>query len=222
MTPTPSTQPRRHPADDTLLQYAAGRLPAGQSLVVATHLIACPQCRATVRLCEAVGGALLADEAPATLAADLLTRTLARLEPPPSAPPPVTATTELAPGLPMPAPLHGLSRGPWRWVAPGISRIRIDVPGARVGERAYLLRVAAGTRLPEHGHHGAEITCVLAGQFTDATGTYGPGDVAELDAAQSHQPFAGAEAACICLIATQGKLRMHHFLARLVQPLVGV
>lgn len=219
-------RPAHHPSDDTLLRHAAGRLSAGSALVVATHLAGCPQCRAATRLGEAIGGVLLADTAPAAMAADALDRTLARLDIPASIPRPTADAPEwvpeLAPGVPMPAPLRDVARRPWRWMAPGISRIRLDLTGAAPGERAYLLRVTPGATLPEHGHRGEEITCVLTGHFRDTTGIYGPGDVAEMDAGHEHQPIAEAGEVCICLIATQGRLRMHGMLARVLQPLVGV
>jgi len=211
-----------HPSDDILLRHAAGRLSAGPTLVVATHLAACPHCRAVTRMGEAVGGVLLAEEPPAALAPDALDRALARLDMPASPPRPASVVPELAPGLPMPRPLHDVAHGPWRWVAPGISRIRLNLADATPGERAYLLRVAPGSTLPEHGHRGQELTCVLAGRFSDGTGTYAQGDVAEMDAGHEHQPIAEPGEACICLIVTQGRLRMHGLLARALQPLVGV
>ncbi len=214
--------PAHHPAGDTLLCHAAGRLSAGAALVVATHLAGCAQCRDAIRLGEAIGGVLLADCPPATMAADALDRTLARLGDPASRPRPEADASELSPGVPMPAPLRDAVRRPWRWVAPGISRITLDLNGAAPGERAYLLRVTPGSALPGHGHRGAEITCVLSGHFHDSGWRYGAGDVAEMDAGQDHEPIAEPGEACICLIATQGRLRMHGLMARLLQPLVGV
>jgi putative transcriptional regulator len=217
--------PRHHPSDDLLLRHAAGRLPPVQALVVSTHLPFCAQCRGAVRLGCDIGGALLAEMPADDMAPDALSRTLARLD--------VTAgsldTTsggqagvELASGVPLPLPLQGMARMGWRWLAPGISRIALTIPGAARGERGYLLRVAPGTRLPEHGHSGWEATCVLSGSFTDSTGEYGPGDVAEMDAAGMHQPVSGLEEGCICLIVCQGNLRLRGVLARLMQPFVGV
>lgn len=214
--------PTYHPADDTLLCYAAGQLFAGAALVVATHLVGCAQCRETNQLGKAIGGVLLADTAPVALSAGSLDRTLARLDDPACQSRAEADAPELAPGVQMPAPLGDLVRRPWRWVAPGIRRITLDLAGAAPGERAYLLRVTPGSMLPGHGHRGAEITCVLSGHFRDASGRYGPGDVAEMDAGQDHEPAAEPGEACICLIATQGRLRMHSMMARLLQPLVGV
>jgi putative transcriptional regulator len=215
--------PRHHPAEDMLLRHAAGTAAAVPSLMVSTHLPFCAQCRATVQLGEDIGGVLLAGSPPDKLAPDALTSVLARLD--------VSAAgvaeasrIELAPGVRLPAALRGLvdTRPRWRWLAPGISRLPLTVPGASADERVYLLRVAPHTRLPEHTHSGWEATCVLAGHFTDITGEYGPGDMAELDGQITHQPVSGPNEGCICLIACQGKLRLHGTLARLFQPFLGV
>ncbi len=73
-----------HPEEDFLAAFAAGALDLGQRVAIATHLPACPSCRAFVRAMERVGGALIADAAPAALAEGALDRTLARIaEPPP-------------------------------------------------------------------------------------------------------------------------------------------
>lgn len=222
--------PMHHPAEDTLLRYAAGTLSPGRSLVVAVHLPFCAECQATVRLGEAIGGALLSELQPADLIPDALTRTLARLETPASHPDTAPEPVSLGSGVALPEVLRDLVRPKWRWMAPGISRIAVDVPRdlpRQAGttaprEHVCLLRVTPGTSLPDHGHHGWEATCVLAGSFSDATGTYGPGDVAETDVGVRHQPVAGAGETCICLIAWEGRLRMRGLLARLVQPLLGV
>ncbi len=214
--------PRHHPAEETLLRHAAGTLPPGLAMVVATHLPFCRHCQAAIRLGEAIGGGLLADLPPSELATDALTRTLSRLDVPvtPPAPEPVA----LADGVALPDTLRGLVGPSWRWLAPGISRIAVNVPADRLGQRehVWLLRIAPGTALPDHGHHGWEATCVLSGSFSDVSGAYGPGDVAEMNEAEIHRPVAGAGEACICLIAWEGRLRMRGLLARMLQPLIGV
>jgi putative transcriptional regulator len=222
-----SPAPMHHPVEETLLRHAAGALPSARSLVVATHLPFCPDCQAAIRLGEAIGGALIGAEPPVGLTPNALTRALARLDTQTGQGPPGQETVTLAEGVTLPEALRGLARSKWRWLAPGISRIAVDVPGGVTREHAYLIRVAPGRRLPDHGHRGWEATCVLAGRFTDATGEYGPGDVAEIDVAETdgevmHQPVAGAGESCICLIAWEGRLRMRGLLARLAQPLMGV
>ena len=162
------------------------------------------------------------DLPPADLVPDLLTGLLARLDTPVSPTRQPQDPVELAAGIPLPAALRGLVRPAWRWMAPGISRIAVTAPGAAANERICLLRVAPGSRLPDHGHTGWEAACVLSGSFTDVTGEYRRGDVAEIDGDVLHQPVAGEGEACICLLAWEGKLWMRGMLARLVQPLIGI
>lgn len=211
-----------HPEDSTLLAYAAGHLKRAAHIVVATHLEFCPDCRRMVRLCEAVGGALLEDLPPAEMAAGSLGRALARLGPAaPRASLPPQPSWMLAVGLPCPAPLREFSPARWRGLMPGISRIQLLPPKAGEGS-LYLLRIAPGKRMPGHGHTARELTCVLTGAYTDAQGRFGPGDLAETDEAHDHEPFSAPCEDCICLIATEAPLRFGGRFARLLQPLVGV
>jgi anti-sigma factor ChrR (cupin superfamily) len=43
-----------------------------------------------------------------------------------------------------------------------------------------------------------------------------------MDAAGMHQPVSDQSEGCICLIVSQGNLRLRGVLARLMQPFVGV
>jgi putative transcriptional regulator len=124
-------------------------------------------------------------------------------------------------GTPRPSALRGYRLGGWRWLAPGVRRIRI-LSALHPGGSLDLLRISPGQSLPVHGHNGLEITCVLAGGFTDRIGEFGPGDVAETDSVEEHQPVADRDAECVCLVSSNGPLRMRGLLPRLLQPLIGV
>ena len=50
---------RHHVSDRLLMAYAAGTLPEAFSLVVATHLSLCDECRARAASYDALGGAVL-------------------------------------------------------------------------------------------------------------------------------------------------------------------
>ena len=50
-----------HLSDECLLEYAAGSLPEAESLVVASHLAMCSDCREQLELLEEVGAVLLED-----------------------------------------------------------------------------------------------------------------------------------------------------------------
>jgi putative transcriptional regulator len=205
--------PNHHPDEETLARFAAGGLLAGRSLVISAHLPFCPECRAAVRLHEAIGGILLADAPETALSDGALNRALSRLDEPSLVIEAAERQEWLAPGVPMPPVLKGMIASPWRWLAPGIRRLKID---AGSDEEVYLLRVAGGSGLPEHGHRGMETTCVLAGGFSDATGSYGPGDVVELAHDVEHAPVADHGEPCVCLIASDGRARMNGWLARVV------
>ena len=210
----------RHPSEEVLLSRAAGRLGKRLALVVDAHLGACPDCRRRTAQWEAVGGALLEGLPPATLAPDALDRALARIERPDRSPP-VAVDDSLTSGIDLSAALQGLRLGPRRRLAPGVwMRSVLDDQGGR--GRAYLLGSGPGRRLLRHSHAGAEFTCVLAGGFTDETGSYGPGDFAEADPALTHTPRADPGGECVCLIASEGPMRMRGLIGRLLQPLFGV
>jgi putative transcriptional regulator len=201
---------RHHPSEETLIRYAGGFLAFGAPLVVAAHLGACATCRRDVRLGQAIGGALLNELAPAEIAGDALARLFARLESPPGAAagargetrePSLSRETRL-----LPPSLQSYGAGARRWLAPGIWTAPILED--RAGASTYLLRVARGRRLPHHGHRGSEMTCVLAGSFSDSSGEYRAGDFVELDGQAEHQPVAGRTSECICLISAEGRPRI--------------
>jgi putative transcriptional regulator len=201
---------RHHPSEETLLARAAGTLPFLHVRVLAVHLSACRQCRNTLREIQEIGGALIMDLSPAPLADDLLVQTLARLaEPPPPDP------------APMPVTLDALATGRWWWLGPGIHAMPL-VPRDHTGTRLDLVRAMPGTAFPDHGHTGAETTCILQGRYIDQSGEYGPHDIAESDPDMLHRPYAGEGDECICLLATTGRLRARNWLVRMLQPLVGV
>lgn len=198
-----------HPADATLLACAAGTLAAAHAQVIRVHATMCPACAAGLQAAEAAGGALLETMEPVALAPDALARTLARLDA--AVPEPAPARFDIA----------AFASGRWRRVAPGIAMMPLiarDVTDSRLD----LIRVAPGRALLEHGHEGAETTCVLRGAFTDGVGTYGPGDCMETDPTLSHQPRALPGEDCVCLIAITHHLRPQSWLGRMVRPLLGM
>lgn len=210
-----------HPGEETLLRCAAGVLSAGPSLVVATHLIHCAQCRARVEDFQRMGGALLEEMPRAPLAADALGRTLEKIAagmmPRPRRP---RAARQADLGITLPASLRHCEIGPWRWLGPGFTWSRITIPWSPEA-RIMLLRGRAGLKLPAHGHTGTEFMEVLSGGLSDARGHYGPGDLDEADAEVDHQPVVDAQSECICLAALDGDTRLHGLLGRMLRPLVG-
>lgn len=209
----------RHPSGETLAAFAAGSLTAGPRLIVETHVHGCPECRDSVRACEAIGGVLLDEIEPAEPPVDLLSRTLAGIEVACSRlASKGTSSAEPFPGAP--ATLQRCRIGPWRFVQPGL-RIAMVTPPGEVEASAMLMRVGAGRQMPNHTHAGVEYTQVLAGAYTDANGRYAAGDFDEADGEVTHQPHAERLEDCICLAAVEGRLRLTSLVGRLAQSLLG-
>lgn len=214
-----------HPSDETLMRYAAGTLEAGPAIVVGAHLEHCAACRDRVASFEAVGGAVLAEIEPTPMSPNALARALAAIEEMPADEAAADRSERAAPiildGVRLPDALRDASVGRWRWMGPGMrfSRVRLPHdPRANV----MLLKVAPGRALPEHGHTGTEFTYVVRGSFSDETGRYGPGDLAEMGADVEHEPIVDEGEDCICLAALDGRMRFNGLIGRLVQPFYGV
>ncbi|EKM98480.1 ChrR family anti-sigma-E factor [Acidocella sp. MX-AZ02] len=204
-----------HPSPETLLAYAAGSLPAGQSLVVAAHAEGCPHCRAEIARLEALGGEMLEDMPPESLALDAFTDTLARLDQPAPRSPALPRQADLRlPAGTLPRILASAEISRWLWVAPGVRYSRVRLPWAPK-DNVMLLRVAANKRVLAHSHGGAEFTQVLHGDFHDETDRYAAGDLIEEDEHTNHQPHAGDQG-CLCLASLDGGLRLP-WLTRLIR-----
>lgn len=223
--------PGHHPDGVLLLDYATGAAPEGASLLVASHLTFCPACRAAVARLEDLGGAMIADLPPTSLAPGSLEAMLDRLD----------ADVPMAPARPMPVaapPLDGelqppgLLRDyiaarvapntagalPWRKRGGPVAEITLSRPGAR--ETIRLLRIRAGAAVPRHTHRGSEMVLVLAGGYSDPRGRYRRGDVTVSDETIDHRPVADADGDCICLWVTDAPLHFTGVLGRILNLFV--
>ena len=104
----------------------------------------------------------------------------------------------------------------------GLGAYQLPIPTGDEQTTARLLRIPAGRPVPTHSHGGLELTLVLSGAFSDATGTYSRGDLQEADENIDHQPHAALGEDCICLAVTDAPLRLKSLAARMVQPLIGI
>ena len=218
-----------HPPEDLLLSYAAGSLDEAYAVTVATHLALCPACRGAVLHAEAIGGELMEQLAPASLDMHTLSDVMARLDDAPvvqgdKAHIEKTGAVPSAEVVRIPRPLRDyitgdLTRRQWRWQGSGVhyAPLTVDAQGNKMG----LMRIAAGTSVPHHGHSGEELTLVLEGGYSDEMGRYGRGDMEFADASVRHQPVADADGECLCLVVTRGKLKPTGILARWITPLVS-
>ncbi len=210
----PHPSPRHHFDEALLLDYAAGSLSEGLSVLVATHLALCPACRATVADAEAIGGALLDSLEPEALAPDALDKVLARID--------AEAPLESAPqerrdgGLPPPLRDYlgdDLEALAWQSLAPGVEltplQPRVSAGGTAAwppGVEVALVRLAPEAVAPRHSHAGIEATVIVQGGFADDSGNYEQGDAWIVDAKVIHAPVGLPGEACLCLVYLDGPL----------------
>jgi putative transcriptional regulator len=211
---------RHHLSQQLLMAYSAGELPEAFSLVVATHVSLCDECRARLASFDAVGGALVETTECVAMGDDALAAVLDRIEMMPQA---TTRAPARAAGI-FPAPLADYVGGDlasvkWRSIGKGVKQAILPTgPDASV----RLLRIPAGTAVPDHGHRGMELTLVLQGAFADENDRFGRGDLEIADETMEHTPMALAGEDCICLAATDAPLRFRGILPRLAQPLFRI
>ncbi|SIS66705.1 ChrR family anti-sigma-E factor [Phaeovulum vinaykumarii] len=220
-----------HPTDALMMEYAAGTLPEGFALVVATHISMCDECRARLHAFEAVGGALLDSAPTCEMGEGALARVMAGLDARPArSPAPVAPQSRPQPRPParprglLPEPLAGYvggGIGSVRWKPLGLG-VRTAVIPTGGSATARLLYIPAGESVPDHGHRGRELTLVLQGAFADAEGRFGPGDIECAGTEVEHTPVAEPGQDCICLAATDALLRFRALIPRLAQPLFRI
>jgi len=214
-----------HPGDEFLLHLAAGRLSAGQALVVSAHLEGCAECRRQLHTLQTVGGALLEEIEPVALVPNALERTLERIEHAAPEPTSVAAALPNYPalpeGVPWPASLRSARVSGWRWMGPGMRYAHVTVPHDP-SAALYLLRIGEGRSLPRHTHGGIELTHVVCGSFDDGRAVFGPGDFDAADEAVHHQPVVQAGATCVCLAFVGARMRFDGRIASLMAGWIGM
>jgi putative transcriptional regulator len=193
-----------------MLDHAAGALTTARRLLIETHLRLKPEARGYVGRLDIAGGALLESLEPSSLAAT----PLAPAESAAATRAPVAdnifeARALIAAAAGQPDNLR------WRWRAPALRELRLPVPGAS------LVRMGGGRAVPTHGHTGEELTLVLRGKYADETGAYGCGEIAFADPEFDHSPYVPEGGDCVCLVVTDGGLKFHGAIARLVHRVLS-
>ncbi len=211
-----------HLDDATIIAYAAGTLGEAHGFAVATHLAYCADCRQAARQAEGYGGEFLMAELGSAVTDGCRAATLASLDA--VAAQPKRKGSSVSSEVPLVLAnllehqtLDGLN---WKTKAPGVASF--EIPLSQKGKtHLQLLRIGKGRKMPEHGHGGEELTVMLRGSYTDHTGRYAVGDVADLDEDVEHQPIVDSDEDCICLVATEAPARFRSVWARLAQPFIG-
>jgi putative transcriptional regulator len=212
---------RHHLTDALLMSYSAGTLPEAFSLVVATHVSLCDECRARLDSFDAVGGALLDEAYEVQLSEDSLEATMALID---AAPEILQPANVAGPGAILPAPLQQYVGGDadairWRPIGGGVRQAVLDTEG---GASVRLLAIPGGAAMPDHGHRGMELTLVLQGAFRDEEDRFGRGDVEVANEDLHHTPIAEEGIECICLAATDAPLRFKGIIPRIAQRFIGI
>jgi len=169
---------KHHLTDELLMSYAAGSLDEGFSLVVATHVSMCDDCRARSEAYEAVGGAMVDQCEVVQLSDHALDQTFALIDAMPDKPDAPWVENRSKDDV-FPTPLQDyvggdLDKVKWRSLGGGVMQAVLKTAGE---DKVRLLRIPGGTAMPDHGHRGLELTMVLKGAFEDDDGHFGRGDV---------------------------------------------
>lgn len=204
------------------MAYSAGTLPEAFSLMVASHISLCDQCRAVVESYDAIGGALLDEQisAPVAMNGNSLDATLALIAG--GAPMPSVRTPQTKGILPQPLQDYvggDLAAVKWRPVGMGVKQAILPTSDAA---SARLLFIPAGAAMPDHGHKGTELTMVLQGAFADGHDYFGPGDVEIATEDVEHTPVADIGEDCICLAVTDAPLKFNSLLPKIAQPFLRI
>lgn len=211
---------KHHLTDDLLMAYAAGTLPEAFDLMVATHLSLCDHCRARAESFDAVGGHVLEDQAEvAQMDQGSLAATMALIAQGAPTSKPVQPACSV-----LPVPLQDYVGGDvnairWRPIGMGVKQAIL--PTTR-DATARLLFIPAGVAVPDHSHHGTELTMVLQGAFSDEVDHFARGDVEIADADLHHTPTADISEDCICLAVTDAPLKFGKLMPRLFQPFLRI
>ena len=168
-----------HLDDATLMRFASGDLDEAFSVAVAAHLELCGGCRAALRAAEAYGGRLLEQAEEVAVSEKAFDRLRSHIKDSEinlaqakhskaQSKRPVSANE-----CSVPKPLQryigsSLEGIAWTKVAPGVLKRDISLT-SKTSNKLYMLHIAAGKKVPEHGHGGAEITLVLSGAYQDNT-----------------------------------------------------
>ena len=218
-----------HPADELLMQFAAGQLTNALGIQVACHLESCKKCQLKVRLYEQLGGDLIDISTPVELETNAKSRLLSNLQKQKNTATSLVSDEQSAvyqqqianANQRLPKPLRRFlpdyyENLPWTGFSKSIQSYDLPFSDERYTARFY--KIAAGKELPQHTHKGNEFTLVMSGSFSDLSGDYHPGDFVLADTSTHHQPRAHEREDCICFAVTDAPLKMTGFFGRMLNP----
>lgn len=213
---------KHHLPDEVLMAYSAGNLPEAFNVVVASHVSMSDDSRVRLDTYDALGGAVLDTVDAVEMSEGSLEATLEMIDRM-AVDAILTKPRTLKPGV-FPGPLQDYVGGDladvkWRGVGMGVKQAILKTNKSAT---VRLLYIPSGVAMPDHSHSGMEMTLVLKGAFEDEVDHFARGDVEIADQDLHHTPVAVGPEDCICLSATDARLRFRSLLPRLAQPFLQI
>ncbi|MBB1389174.1 anti-sigma factor [Shewanella vesiculosa] len=219
-----------HPDQHMLSLHAKGELPLSMSIAISAHAEFCQHCQQqldqmTIAMSEQQFESAVApqfanskdnDQLDALLS-QLLNSTLDTLAA--EQPTNIDKTEDNSVNIKgqhysLPRAFRNQINASWQGIGK-VSRLRLDTGEPQA--RASLLHIAANGEIPEHTHKGAELTLLLAGEFSDCYNTYKPGDFMLLDKAHQHSPK--TIDGCLCYTVVDAPLYFTKGISKLLNPI---
>lgn len=224
-----------HPSDNHLVEYVAGTLDWGLSIMVSAHLSTCAECRHKVRNLNCVGGAMISSSPSSPVDdqsfAKVMERiragsTTAKKQPAPLEQDTFTPNNTLPEGKmvegipPVIQKLLPQNKGlTWKRVSSSLYESQLQT-----GQSKYKIcfhKIKRGGKVVEHDHRGIEITLVLKGSFSDEKATYIPGDFLIRQPGEVHRPIATQNKDCLCISLTDAPVKITGLLGRFINPFLS-
>jgi len=228
---------QHHPDKSTLLAYAAGVLNEASSFIISLHSTYCEQCRAEINQANQLGANLLHNIQSEQLTENSFQQLWNRIENYPDKDfdytgcehtnidneqniisPETGPTSDKVLSACQQKAFNDLD---WCFLAPGIKQVILDDLYSSQGS-VRLFKIKPGVKIPHHTHRSNELTLVMQGNYQDELGRFQFGDLSDLDASHCHQPTVHSDEDCICLIATEDKLKFTNPVFSLMQNFIKI
>ncbi|MEL6861381.1 MAG: ChrR family anti-sigma-E factor [Pseudomonadota bacterium] len=207
--------------------YAAGCLDPAFCLMIETQAAIRPDVGRAIARAESIAGIFFESEEKIALSEGAAAKAMAMIDAYEAGERPTMkavheAGEALDEVLALPEPLRetvlqSLQTQKWQGLTQGIRRLNLDAGSMAEVE---LYRIEPGCTVPRHSHKGSEFTLVVAGGFTDESGSFGPGDLSIKGPEDTHQPTGDDDGVCFALAIRDGGLKFTGVMG-LVQRLFG-
>jgi putative transcriptional regulator len=206
-----------HPSSDQLIEYASGTGSSAMAIAISTHLHFCAECRQKVAEMESTAAVMFHEQSGIQMAAGGFDQLMSKIKSEPQRP---VQAVKPAPTR-FPAVVEKLINRDTEsldWSSPmknlRVSRLMTDETGLILG----LHHMKSGGRVPNHTHRGNEISVVIEGGFSDAMGSYIPGDFIHLSTEHTHSPQADADGDCWLLSLVEAPVKLTGPMGLIVNP----